>query len=103
MAEAACAGLGAHLVTPRTEQENECAEDVARTYSQWLGYRGGRTEESFIGADGCGPITYSNWDANQPILYAVVLNCAFIGGEGLWFTIPCSLLNKFALCQLKAR
>ena len=107
--ETTCASLGAHLATPRTEEENTCAADavaaagIAPSWLElvgnaWLGYRGGRTEESFFGADGCGPITYTNWRTGEPNLEDDD-NC-IMTYRGSWYDIECTN-NDYILCQLE--
>ena len=101
-AESSCANLGAHLATPRTAEENDCiAADVeGEQWARfWLGYRGGRSEESFVGADASGPITYNNWGTDEPALERDD-NCAAIGETGVWYDQPCDVA-RFFTCQLK--
>ena len=103
-AESKCASLGAHLVTPRTAEESACATDVAGSSAVWLGFRGGRTEESFVGADGRGPITYTNWRDGEPNLLSDGDNCVAhwpstrYGGH--WLDFSCGNEQK-TMCQMK--
>ena len=98
--------FGAHPATPRTQEENECARDASlsltRVYFAWLGYRGGQTEDSFVGTDGCGPLAFRNWDinANQPDLVAAD-NCVTIDGYGRWFDAGCNAETGKIVCQLE--
>ena len=69
----------------------------------WLGYHGGRSLESFGGADGCGPITYSNWHISngEPHL-SLDDNCVLIGRiDAYWYDAYCTPTHThFTLCQL---
>ena len=106
-AESYCARLGAHPPTPRTEEENTCAAEAATAAGVdriWLGYRGGRTEESFVAVDGSGPITYRNWntlgDSGEPHLNADD-NCVTISRyTSFWYDRPCNK-TRYIVCQLE--
>ena len=103
-AEAAerCAALGAHLATPRTERDTFCVKDLTGVYSPWLGWTGGRTEDSFTAADGCGGLGYTDWDTDEPHL-ADDDNCLMIDGWGKWEDLSCSDPENVRdlLCQVR--
>ena len=63
-AEQYCSDMGGILATPRTQEQNTCAKDVAAAAGNdyfWLGYRN-NTVNSFAGADGEGAMSFTNWD-----------------------------------------
>ena len=102
-AEQYCSGMGAILATPRTAAENECAKDVANAVVSggvfWIGYRGGNTADSFVGADG-GTMNFSNWypSAGEPDL-DYTDNCVYLhSGNGLWADYGCQSTRP-VLCQ----
>ena len=100
-AESTCASLGAHPATPRTEEENTCAKDAAADWATWLGYRRNSTGQSFVGVDGSGPVTYSNW--MSPLsLFDVDLCASIVSSSGYWVTKRCSVVCAI-VCQLDNR
>ena len=106
-AEAHCAALDAHPVSPRSAEQGACltasaARATAPSGYTWMGFRGGRTAESLVGADGCGPITYSNWQLNgdgEPDLRHDD-NCVDFNSDGLWHDGSCAY-RDYVLCQLR--
>ena len=98
-----CSDMGAIMATPRTAAENECANDVAAAvlinYFFWIGYRGGRTAKSLVGADGAA-MSFTNWNTawGEPYL-AAADNCVYLySGIGRWGDFECH--NTFrVLCQ----
>ena len=93
--ETHCASLGAHIATPRSEQDNVCISSLCMT-DAWFGFRGAMTLESFVGMDGCGGITFSNWQTYEPSLDELD-NC--ISGSIKWYDDPCAM-QWDTLCQL---
>ena len=98
-AETRCTSLGAHPVTPRTEEENTCAKDAAADWATWLGYRRNSSGESFVGVDGSGPITYSKW-IGPPRLLDVDLCATIVSSSGYWVPELCSGMCAI-VCQLR--
>ena len=96
-----CANLGAHLATPRTEEEYLCLLLVAEGFrvidTFCLGYQS--CGDVFVGADGCGPLTYSKWLPNEPALHGdeicVVYRTTTDDG---WLTDLCNSTLP-AICQ----
>ncbi|KAF0310281.1 CD209 antigen-like protein E [Amphibalanus amphitrite] len=97
-----CAALGAHLAVPRSDDENQCAMDVAVAAgkSVWLGLTDVVTEGQFVGADGCGVVSASGpqWGIGQPNDYQ---GQDYVGGHPMGWndfreTEPC-----YPLCQLQ--
>ena len=91
-----CANLGAHLATPRTEEENLCPGIVSGSYSlYWLGYQS--SDDVLIGADGCGPANYTNGIPNEPELDDD--NTCVVYKDGDWSTAMCTSL-WLVICQM---
>ncbi|XP_043199911.1 uncharacterized protein LOC122369325 [Amphibalanus amphitrite] len=97
-----CAAIDAHLAVPRSDDENQCAMDVAVAAgkSVWLGLTDVVTEGQFVGADGCGVVSASGpqWGIGQPNDYQ---GQDYVGGHPMGWndfreTEPC-----YPLCQLQ--
>ena len=108
-AEEYCAGMGATLATPRSSAENECVNGEASAASKhnifWIGYSGGDTADSFVGADGGGAMTYSNWytDGNGKPDLDDAVNCVVMFANvppwgGTWAVLGCHYTRYF-VCQ----
>ena len=86
-AERLCGELGAHLATPRSEEENKCAHKAAGTALSWLGFTDVVTQGQFLGADGCGTVPSDGpvWEPGHPILTDDQLLYVVLVPEGaLW-------------------
>ena len=97
-AEQYCDGLGAHLATPRTTEENKCL-DVVSSFSYnpyWLSYQLS-TDSSYVGGDGCGQLNYTAWDEAEPVLNDDE-HCMGYFFEH-WFVKPCDTIHD-VICQL---
>ncbi|KAF0292305.1 Asialoglycoprotein receptor 1 [Amphibalanus amphitrite] len=55
-AEQACAALSAHLAVPRSEQENQCAQQMIGGGPVWLGVSDRSVSMHWEAADGCGTL-----------------------------------------------
>ena len=106
-AESHCDDIGSHLVTPRSEEEANCLVAIAPAAVAaspsdlvWIGFRGTTEENSFIGADGCGKMTYQNWRKNGEPDLKYDPNCVDTDEEGTWMDGQCTW-PSYALCQLR--
>ena len=95
--------MGGILATPRSAPENTCAKDVAYAvsggnYGFWLGYRGGTTADSFVGADG-GGMHFTNWNTPYEPGLDHSDNCVYLySANGLWIDYKCQNA-AYVLCQ----
>ena len=92
-----CANLGAHLSTPRTEQENLCplivAGDSLSTF--WLSYQ--HSDGVYVSADGCGPLNYTKWAMGEPILDGD--RTCVVHVRNFWYTDLCTD-TRSVVCQI---
>ena len=102
-AEQYCSSMAAILATPRTAPENACAWDEAAAVSSsnyfWIGYRGGMTLDSLVGADGKGNTSFTNWKTGEPHLSNADNCVGLYSGDGLWYDLVSCGFTMYALCQ----
>ncbi|KAF0287851.1 Brevican core protein [Amphibalanus amphitrite] len=107
-AESQCAALGAHLAVPRSDEENQCATELADA-AAWLGVvQVPGVDGQYRGADGCGTVpVMDRWADQQPdkVAFGVVEELVVLLGPGSeygwpgWHDNPASAAWP-PLCQL---
>jgi hypothetical protein len=100
-----CAGKKAHLVSITSGDENKFVHEVLigkqqfdpRTY--WIGLTDTATEGTFVWSTN-EPLTYKNWDNNEPNDFLNNEDCASLGtNNGKWNDERCSIVHQ-AVCEI---
>jgi cysteine-rich repeat protein len=89
-AEAACVGLGGHLVSIPNAEVNALAHSLVPSGARvWIGLTDQASEGSFVWTDGT-PATYTRWASGEPSNSGSAEDCAELTDEAYWNDSSCS-------------
>lgn len=96
--KALCSHFQASMAVPMNAEENEAIVDVTEG-DAFLGITDKEREGHFVDLTGS-PLTYQNWNANEPNNANSGEDCVVILAEGKWNDVSCSS-SRLAVCEFE--